>query len=190
MIDSVSDTMASTSTRWTIKSMKYIVPNFKDNVRRTVQRGLFRAAMALSEKSNVEQFAKSELKILGFDNTDDMDNLMASNVIDLCRVFSMQGHSGFSAPFAINLTSKLCRFTPLSNLTGEGSEWMEVGDGVFQNKRMGSVFKQADRFDGRAYFLDGKVFRTPDGACYTNSESMTPITFPCIPTSTYIDVAE
>jgi hypothetical protein len=80
-------------------------------------------------------------------------------------------------------------------LTGEDDEWVCHQDGrtndvaVYQNKRMSSVFKQSDRFDGKPYWLDGKVFwewathpdiddGKPFKSYYTNGDSFVPIEFP------------
>lgn len=107
---------------------------------------------------------------------------------ELILVFSTQGHSGFSASYVRHQLALLLAYEPIRPLTGEPSEWIEVGDGVFQNNRCSRVFKQADRFDGQPYDLDGKVFREPNGSCFTNRESMVPITFPYTPTTVYVDV--
>jgi hypothetical protein len=81
-------------------------------------------------------------------------------------------------------------FQPLTPLTGEDWEWNEASEGVFQNKRCSHVFKQADRFGGQAYDIDGKVFwswqETDEfGALtkdfYSNSDCFVPISFPYTP---------
>jgi hypothetical protein len=131
--------------------------------------------------------AELELPHIG---TDDMGAMMAGNLRELVLVFGTQGHSGFSASFARDALEKLLSYKPLAPLTGEPDEWMEVGPSVFQNRRCSRVFRQADRFNGQAYDLDGKVFREPSGACYTSSESLVPITFPYWPKTEYVDVPE
>ena len=58
---------------------------------------------------------------------------------------------------------------------------MEVSPGVFQNNRMGTIFKDKNKFDGQAYWLDGKLFSDDGGKTWvTNSDSFVPITFPFI----------
>ncbi|NBR26060.1 MAG: hypothetical protein EBU08_20215, partial [Micrococcales bacterium] len=104
--------------------------------------------------------------------------------------------SGTTAPYAIELFRKLASYEPITPLTGEDSEWSEVGNGVFQNKRCSRVFKQQDTFDGRPYDLDGKVFwnwvRSDDGdvfkSHYGDSNSRVPITFPYTPVTEYVFV--
>lgn len=122
--------------------------------------------------------------------SNDMQALMNQQLKELILVFSTHGHSGFSANYAASALEKLLRYEPLGPLTGEQSEWNEVGTDVFQNNRCSRVFKQADRFDGQAYDLDGKVFREPGGSCFTNKHSMVPITFPYVPSTVYVDVAD
>jgi len=122
--------------------------------------------------------------------------------LKLLDVFSDEGHSGSSAPYAVQLFEKLAMFKPIVPLTGEDWEWHEASEGVFQNKRCSRVFKQADRFNGQAYDIDGIVFYEwserdldPDEegypgkrrfkSHYTSRDSMVPITFPYTPTTEY-----
>jgi hypothetical protein len=134
--------------------------------------------------SNILKHADAELP--GAD--DDIQALMNRQIKEVLMVFSIQGHSGTSADYAIRALQKLLRFEPLTTLTGEPSEWVEVGTGVFQNRRYGCVFKQPDRFDGQAYNIEGRVFREPNGNCYTSRDSRVLITFPYWPTTEYVDV--
>lgn len=119
---------------------------------------------------------------------DEMQASICEHVLDLLRVFSDEGHSGTTAPYTVNMFKKLAMFEPLVPLTGEDWEWNEVGAGTFQNKRCSRVFKQADRFDGQAYDIEGKVFREPNGSCYTSADSRVPVTFPYTPKTEYVDV--
>lgn len=127
---------------------------------------------------------------------DEMQRDMNQGIRELILVFGTHGHSGFSAGYAVNILASLLSYKPLGPLLGTGDEWMRVGPGVFQNKRCGHVFSQADRFDGQAYDLEGVVFYTweTDEAgvqyknTYTNWESMTPIIFPYTPKTEYREV--
>lgn len=143
--------------------------------------------------SNLQSHAIAEFRAAGWlDDTgayvDEMQEALCKHVLELLRVFSDEGHSGSTAPYTVNMFKKLAMFEPLVPLTGEDWEWAEVSDGVFQNKRCSRVFKQADRFNGQPYDLDGRVFREPNGMCYTSKESMVPITFPYTPKTEYVDV--
>ena len=124
---------------------------------------------------------------------DEMQEAICNHVLKLLEVFSDEGHSGSSAPYAVNVFKTLAMFEPLVPLTGEDWEWNEVHDGVFQNKRCSHVFKQADRFDGQAYDIDGIIFydwyTDEDGnkskSYFTGRDSCVPITFPYTPTKEY-----
>lgn len=104
---------------------------------------------------------------------------------ELLLVFSSQGHSGGSAAITADLVGRLLRYEPIGPLTGEPDEWVEVGEGMYQNRRCGRVFKQADRFNGQAYDLDGIVWEDPDGGRFTNAKSMVPVVFPYTPVTEY-----
>lgn len=116
---------------------------------------------------------------------DEMQEAMNLALREIVFVFGSQGHSGFSAGYATDALEKLLRFEPLRPLTGEPEEWNEVGPGWWQNRRCSRVFKDAD---GRAYDIDGRVFREPNGCCYTSSDSRVYITFPYRPKTEYVDV--
>lgn len=143
-----------------------------------------------NEPSNDELHAMREFKAVGYipldqPQEDGPDKWMQENVLELLRVFAKQGHSGLSAPHCIEMFHKLAMFEPLCPLQGTDDEWNEVGDGHWQNNRCSHVFKDAD---GRAYDIHGRVFREPDGCCYTSYGSRVYITFPYTPTREYVDV--
>jgi hypothetical protein len=124
--------------------------------------------------------AKEELKYLrGSDEPDETQDWVEKNIIEIIETFAAQGHSGGSAGYCIPIIHSLLKQENITPLTGEDSEWMEVSPGVFQNKRMGTIFKDKSRFGGRAYWLDGKIFSDDGGKTWvTNSDSFVPITFP------------
>ena len=110
--------------------------------------------------SNLQKHAWNEFRAAGWINEhdvfqDEMQEAICMHVMKLLRIFSEEGHSGSTAPYAVDMFKKLAMFEPLVPLTGEAWEWTEVGTGVFQNKRCSRVFKQADRFDGQAYDIEG-----------------------------------
>lgn len=116
-----------------------------------------------------------------------MQAMMYRNLREILETFSKQGHSGTSANYAINMLEKLLRWEPISPLTGAHSEWeAHPGSDTLQNKRCSRVFK--DRKTGRAYDSTGRVFRHPDGNCFTSRDSDVTITFPYVPTTEYVDV--
>ena len=133
-------------------------------------------------------YAEDELDRIGMTDDGDMNGAMRKHILHMVKEFADEGHSGFSANYAIQCLQKLLRFKPLSPLTGEDDEWTEVsqmsGYPHFQNKRCGSVFK--DGKDGEAYDIDGKVFwewlEDENGekfkSYFTSRESRVPVTFP------------
>jgi len=134
------------------------------------------------------QYAESELDRIGMTDEDEYNGMMRKHLLHMVKEFADEGHSGFSASYALQCLQKLLRFKPLSPLTGEDEEWTDVSSisGVphYQNKRCGSVFK--DGKDGQAYDIDGKVFwewaKDEDGnpfkSYYTGRDSRVPVTFP------------
>lgn len=139
---------------------------------------------------NLTHHAIKELNALGKpDEKDDpMNKRMALDLINLIRVFSTQGHSGFSASYCRQMLALLLDFKPLSPITGDASEWVQVGEDMWQNNRCSHVFKDAE--DGQAYDSQGVVFKEPSGSCYTGKGSRVFITFPYTPKIIYVDVPE
>ena len=123
------------------------------------------------------------------DSPDEMNRSMRKHILHMMQEFANEGHSGFSASYAINILTKLMDFKPLSPLTGEDDEWIKHDYGIneltYQNKRRSSVFKDGD---GECYDIDGKVFwewyKDDDGhvslSYYSCRESRVPVTFPYI----------
>lgn len=139
--------------------------------------------------SSLERHAWYELELAGyFDKDSDYDGMLGTAVLELIETFAKQGHNGFSEVIVSNLFNKLSRYEILLPLSGKYWEWNEVGSGVFQNNRCSHVFKDANKFNGQAYDIDGKIFREPGGSTYTSSESCVPITFPYYPKSEIVDV--
>jgi hypothetical protein len=138
--------------------------------------------------NNYAKHAVNEFKAAGWldENnryTDEMQEIICTHILDLLRVFSDEGHSGSSAPYAINLFSRLAKFEPIAPLTGEDWEWNDTGHGTLQNRRASHVFKDINT--GEVYDIDGKVFwewagtkEDPHKSYYTCRESRVPVTFP------------
>jgi hypothetical protein len=136
------------------------------------------------------EFAKKEMDIIGLTDEDEMNGAMRKHILHMVEEFADEGHSGFSASYALSILQKVLAYKPLSPLTGEDSEWNDVadhgrGDFLFQNNRYSAVFKEGK--DGEAYDIDGKVFwdwwtdpktgeRTK--SYYSCGESRTPVIFP------------
>jgi hypothetical protein len=141
---------------------------------------------------NLVRHTVDEFRAVGYFDGDEMDAMMAAGVTDLVRVFSTQGHSGFSASFAIGLFHDVANFKPLGPLTGADSEWFDHGPempvGRFQNRRAGHVFK--DTPDGPAYDSAAVVFEEPSGGRFTGRHSRQFVTFPYAPRSVVAHVPD
>lgn len=108
--------------------------------------------------------ARIELKAINFGDED------SAVMIDILERFFQQWDSGGAVSVVAAMLQRLLAGRPLSPLTGDDDEWTEVGNGVFQNKRLSSVFRDPRFYDGKlAYDLDN-----PDG-------SRVAISFPYMP---------
>ena len=154
---------------------------------------------------SLEKHALAEFRAAGWMDengkySDEMQELICKNMLELLEVFSNQGHSGFSANYILSYFAKLAYLEPIGPLTGADWEWNDVsdmfdGEKVYQNKRCSRVFKSEDRFDGQAYDVQGKVFIEHgygvDGEettySYTSGDSHVPITFPYTPKTEYVE---
>ncbi len=141
--------------------------------------------------SNLREFAIKELELLGYSmkpgQPDGPNKWVVENILELIDAFAAQGHSGSSAPYVLGLFAKLADFKPVSTLTGNDDEWMECGDGIFQNRRCFHVFKE----NGVAYDSEGIVFYDvmEDGgkSYFTSRDSRVPVAFPYTPKTEYME---
>lgn len=93
--------------------------------------------------------AKAELDRINFGEED------SKVMIDILERFFDQWDSGGAVWAVAPILQRLIAGKCLSPLTGEPDEWNEVGDGVFQNNRVSTVFKDPRFHDGLlAYDLD------------------------------------
>lgn len=149
--------------------------------------------------NNYVKYAYREFQAAGWCNqdnqfTDEMQQLICKQVIGLLELFGNHGHSGSSAPYTIELFSKLANFDPIGPLTGADDEWQDVSEfGIeptWQNKRCSRVFKNAD---GEAFDIEGVVFynwvEDEDGklnkSYFSSMSSRIPVQFPYTPTTVY-----
>lgn len=171
---------------------------------------------AKNNKSNLVTHAENEFNLVNKKEgiaAGQFDEFQ-KEVLQMVELFSTFGHSGASAPMAINLISTLLKFEPITPLTGEDDEWNDVSEfyksidedssnGVvksntdsskcvkYQNKRDSRVFKNAD---GSCTQIDGKIFIYSDGISVTrhnmpNAEDNSEIkieSFPYTPKVEYI----
>lgn len=144
-----------------------------------------RDRLGLLPECNSVQFARTELARLRSGEPDGMQDAIERHILKMVREFSREGHSGMSASYAISILEKVLRFEPVTPLTGDDDEWVDIsweGHPWWQNKRCPHVFKDADG----AYDGNGRVFVDPDGYAYTGSGSRVRITFPYVPKIEYV----
>jgi len=136
------------------------------------------------------EHAKKEFEVLNWPGDCEIQQMVCDNVIELLEVFSKQGHSGSSAPYVLNLFESLAKYNPISPLTGEDTEWQDIGeqDGIlYQNRRDSEVFMDNEG----AYWINGKIFRDKDGCCFTSGDSRVKVDFPWTkPESEIVDIDE
>lgn len=124
------------------------------------------------------EYAKSELARITRDE-DGMQDLMDKGILEIIEKFAAQGHSGFSASYAISVMERLLRFKPLSPLTGEAEEWNDCSHDTKQNKRCSSVFLNKD---GTAHDVDAIIVSDNGGITwFTSSRFRKQVTFPYAP---------
>src|SRR5574344_1959656 len=105
----------------------------------------------------------------------DMQIMMNNDVMELLKIFEEQGHSGFSASWAIRLFSNLAKCKLITEIEDNPEDWDEDG----QHKYIPSVFK---REDGTCYYLYGTYFAEPDSDnFFTCKESKSDVKFPLKP---------
>lgn len=143
---------------------------------------------------NIIEFAKEEFRHANWTDEngkfyDEIQKMMCDGILKLLEVFAEEHHTGFTASYALNIFEKLARWEPISQITGEDSEWVEVSENLWQNKRCSRVFKD----ENGAYDIDGivwyRVEKDENGEEYkdyfTNRKSRVDITFPYSPTTVY-----
>lgn len=126
-----------------------------------------------SKDSNRVAHAKNE-----FDLTNCNDDFIQEDVLNLIRLFSIQGHSGCSSRYCIDLFTKLANLDIISPLTLEDDEFKKglFGDDYYQNKRKGNIFKDDKGIYSIDYFIKeikyikrfqlDDIIESTDNRCY------------------------
>lgn len=140
---------------------------------------------------SLTKYAEAELARIPHDE-EGLQSLMDKNILEIVKIFGEQGHSGFSASYALSVLERLLRFKPISPLTGEDDEWYEAGSGSLQNKRCSSVFK---RPDGTCHDIDAIIVSDNGGITWFSSgrfrkEVTFPYEVPLHPEKVYIEYTE
>jgi hypothetical protein len=142
----------------------------------------YRVVPAVLLKEGLVDFAKTELDKAGlFSKDSDYEGMLGNAVMDLMKVFASQGHSGFSAQLTRQLFNLVSDYKPLSPLTDNPDEWMEVGDqmpprtpsgegSVWQSRRNPEAFSEDG---GKTYYLLSDMDvkgKEENGATYTTTD--------------------
>jgi hypothetical protein len=146
-----------------------------------------------------KEHAKREFLKLGCE--DDIDKWIQESVLELLEVFSKQGHSGSSSPYAIHYFEKLANHEPLSPIMCTDDEWSSCSDmgddDEFQNNRCSAIFKSG--IEGRPYYLDAIVWTDQNNNSFKGSVlnsknekifSRQNIKLPFTPKTFYVDVID
>lgn len=151
------------------------------------------------------EHAERELNIAfasdGSPDTVDYNKMVKRDVMQLIKVFSEQGHSGFSAPYVARLFKTLANYETLTDITGKDLEWGTRCD-PNQNNRNSKIFRKYNA-DGSVYYTynDAIIFKSASGTCWggsTTDSSGNKVSsgifsikaFPFIPKTFYIDVVD
>lgn len=97
--------------------------------------------------SNLIDHAAKELKLAGlFDKDSDYNGMLGDAVLDLVKVFSKQGHSGFSAHQTLKIFNQVANYKPLTPIGTTKEEWINVsdmsGEKLWQNSRRSTTFSR------------------------------------------------
>ena len=95
----------------------------------------------------LEEHADFELRLAGIHEKDaDYGGMLYDAVMELVRVFSKQGHSGFSAMRTLQLFNIVASFKNLMPIGSTKEEWIDVSETIgrpcWQNKRNSSLFSE------------------------------------------------
>lgn len=92
------------------------------------------------------EHAERELDLAGLRNEGSIyDGMIGEAVLELVRVFAGQGHSGGSAEIATSVFNEVVRYRPLTPITSNPDEWMDVsaasgGNPMWQSTRNPALF--------------------------------------------------
>lgn len=100
------------------------------------------------EESGLYLHAKHELERAGlFSPGSAYAGMIGEAVLSAVENWAKQGHSGGSSHICLQVFNELIQYKPLTPITNEASEWMEVGKApgrnggtVFQSRRKPSLF--------------------------------------------------
>lgn len=97
--------------------------------------------------SNRLDFAREELARADlFSQDSPYHGQLGRSVMELLETFSNQGHTAMSAYQVVDLFRRLALYKPLSPITDDPSEWVEIHPNVWQSRRCPHIYKNGDRY--------------------------------------------
>lgn len=147
-----------------------------------------------AEESALVKYARDELNRLEeackTQDAKELQRMVNGHILDLVIIFASQGHSEFSGSYALSNFKRVADWKPLTPLTGEDDEWIEIGDNgkggvVEQNKRYSALFRE-NHDNSTAYDVDDIIFSDNGGITWFTNQSKAQkyrksITFPWMP---------
>jgi len=93
---------------------------------------------------NLVTHAEAELRRAGlFDKDSDYNGMLGNSVLELMKIFSKQGHSGFSAMLTLQIFNKVANWKSLTPITNDPKEWNDVSSMSGRKSRLFSYqYKQ------------------------------------------------
>lgn len=125
-----------------------------------------------------------EAKLKNFDAEKQVEmierqTLINTKITELITLLVEQAKDGFNVSPSVKTLTNMLNRSYINPLTGEDDEWMEIANGVYQNMKCSRIFKDKNRFDGKPYYTEGKVFSNNGGKSFYNSDdSYVPVEFP------------
>lgn len=117
-----------------------------------------------------------------------MQKQINHDILDLIDLFAHQSQSGGTALYVINRFQRLAKWKPLTPLTGEDDEWVDI-ENVFdkpmqQNRRYSGLFREKGD-NSTAHDVNALVFSDNGGITWFSSsidkDFKEPIVFPYMP---------
>jgi len=115
-----------------------------------------------TEKSNLERFAEDELSRIEKDE-EGLQEVINEHILKMVQLFSDEGHSGFSANYAINILNRLLRFMPLTPIEDNPEDWSECREGVYHISDIPACSKIKIALTVKPIILMEKCFQTMAG---------------------------
>lgn len=134
--------------------------------------------LEVKNKPSLLLFAEEELARIPKD-ADGMQEDINKHILDMVRVFCDENHLGTSARYTVSLLNRLLLCLPLTPIEDVTEEWRRFDTGVEQHMRCSSIFRDLNRFDGKAYHIEARVFSEDGGETwFYNKNSSMVIDFP------------